>query len=162
MEFQIGDPVVHWTYGLGKIIRLENRDVSGATVLYYAVKIGDMTIWVPADKNLESRLRSPASETGFKKLIAILSSPSEPLPEDGRERRLYIQQLLKDGRAETLCRAIRDLAALQHVKPLNEYDQALMKRMQTMLVGEWGFVLSISSENATRELNRLLTSSSGA
>ena len=162
MKFDIGDPVVHWMYGLGRVIQLEERTVSDVKVLYYAVQIGDMTVWVPADNKLESRLRPPLPETKFKKLLAILSSPSEPLPVDGRERRLLIQELLKDGQVETLCRAIRDLSAIQQDKPLNEYDQSLMKRMQALLIGEWGLVLSVSPENAARELHRLLTPASSA
>ncbi len=161
MKFDIGDPVVHWMYGLGHVLKLEERTVSDVKVLYYAVQIGDMTVWVPADDNLESRLRPPLPQTKFRKLLAILSSPSEPLPVDGRERRLLIQELLKDGQAETLCRAIRDLSAIQKTKPWNEYDQSLMKRMQGLLIGEWGLVLSVSPENAAHELNRLLTSARG-
>jgi RNA polymerase-interacting CarD/CdnL/TRCF family regulator len=160
MEFRVGDPVVHWMYGLGQVVRLEKKDVSGTISLYYAVQVRGLTVWVPADDKVGHRLRMPLSESAFKKLIAILSRPSEPLPDDSRERRLHIQELLKDGRAETLCRAIRDLAAAQRGKTMNEYDQSLMRRMQTVLLGEWGLVLSISPENAALELNRLLGSPS--
>ena len=160
MKFGKGDSVVHWNYGIGQVIQLEERTVSDRKILYYAVQIGDMTIWVPADDKLESRLRQPTSEKIFKKMIAILSSPSEPLPDDSWDRRRHIQELLRDGRVETLCRAIRDLAGIQHIRPLNDYDKALMKHMQVMLIGEWGLVLSITAESAERELNHLLAISS--
>jgi RNA polymerase-interacting CarD/CdnL/TRCF family regulator len=158
MNFRIGDPVVHWTYGIGQVIRREERAVSGVKTLYYAVKAGDLTIWVPADDKLEIRLRPPTPQNRFKHLLTILSSPGEPLPDDSRERRLRILELLKDGRAETLCRAIRDLSAFQHVRPLNDYDQSLMKRLQATLIGEWGFVLSVTPEHAAQEMHRLLSS----
>ena len=161
MEFHKGDPVVHWMHGLGRVVRLEKREVAGTVSLYYAVQVRDITVWVPADDKLENRLRSPLSEGEFKKLIAILSAPGKPLPSDNRERRMHIQQLLKDGQAETLCRAIRDLSAAQRGKSLNEYDQSLMKRMQNVLLGEWGLALSVSPEHAALELNRLLGASSG-
>ncbi len=54
MDFHEGDTVMHWTYGLGKVIRLEERVLSGKKELYYAVQIGDMTVWVPADDKLEN------------------------------------------------------------------------------------------------------------
>jgi len=157
MKFGIGDSVVHWNYGIGQVIQLEERTVSDRKIMYYAVQVGDMTVWVPADDKLETRLRQPTPEKIFKKMLAILSSPSEPLPEDGWDRRRYIQELLKDGRVETLCRAIRDLSAIQRIKPLNDYDKSLMKHMQVVLLGEWGLVLSITPESAERELNHLLT-----
>ncbi len=162
MKFSKGDSVVHWNYGIGQVIRLEERIVSGVNVLYYAVQVGDMTVWVPADDKLDSRLRQPTPGKMFKQMLAILSSPSEPLPTDSVERRRHIHEMLKDGRVETLCRAIRDLSAAQHIKPLNEYDKSLMKHMQLLLIGEWGLVLSIPRENAERELNHLLMASSPA
>ena len=59
MNFHEGDSVMHWTFGLGKVVRLEERNMSGGNVLYYAIQINDMTIWVPEDEMLETRLRPP-------------------------------------------------------------------------------------------------------
>ena len=160
MKFSIGDSVVHWNYGIGQVIQLEERTVSDRNIQYYAVQIGDMTVWVPADDKLEGRLRHPTSEKIFKKMLTILSDPSEPLPEVSPDRRRYILELLKEGRVETLCRAIRDLSATQDVKPLNDYDKSLLKHMQALLIGEWGLVLSITPASAERELNDLLAISS--
>jgi len=161
MNFHEGDPVMHWTYGLGKVIRLEERDLSGAKALYYAVEIGDMTVWVPADDMLENRLRSPTLKAKFKRLLAILSSPGEPLPDDRYERKILLLEWLKNGRAESLCRVIRSLSVYrEQVRPLNDNDQALLKRSQKALIGEWGFALSVTPAQAEFELHRLLTAES--
>jgi len=160
MNFHEGDPVMHWTYGFGEVLRLEEREFSGQTTLYYEVQVRDLTVWVPADGNLESRLRPPTPQARFKRLLAILSGPGEPLPDDRQERKLRLQGLLKDGRAESLCRVISSLTSYRQVRPLNENDQALLKRAQNALLGEWGFVLSVTPAQAEIELQRLLTSAS--
>jgi RNA polymerase-interacting CarD/CdnL/TRCF family regulator len=90
-------------------------------------------------------------------MLSILSSPGEPLPDDRQERKLRILDLLKDGRAESLCRVIRDLSAYRKVKSLNDNDQAVLRRVQTSLLGEWGFALSLTPAQAELELQRLLT-----
>ncbi|MBI5823624.1 MAG: hypothetical protein HZB18_06315 [Chloroflexi bacterium] len=156
MDFHKGDPVMHWTYGFGQIVSMEEQDLSGSNVLYYAVQIRDMIVWVPADKKLGSRLRSPTPQSGFKKLIAILSAPGEPLPEDRQERRTYLLDLQKDGRAESLCQIIRDLSAAQKIKSLNDNEQTLLEQVRNALLGEWGFALSITHAQANLELHRLL------
>ena len=156
MDFHPGDPVMHWTYGFGQVVRLEERDLSGSNILYYAVQIKDMTVWVPADGKLESRLRPPTPQSGFKKLVGILSSPGKPLPEDRQERRTKLLEMLKDGRAESLCQIIRDLSASQKIKSLNDNDQMLLKQVKNSLLGEWGFALSITPAQAELELHRLL------
>lgn len=158
MGYKIGDPVMHWTYGFGQVVGLEERALSGQATLYYAVKLHDLTVWVPADDNLDSRLRPPTTAAGFEKLFAILSGSEEPLSDDRHERKLHLVEQLKDGRAESLCRVIRDLFAFQKRKSLNENDQHLMKRVQSVLLGEWEFSLSIPPTQAASDLHRLLNS----
>jgi RNA polymerase-interacting CarD/CdnL/TRCF family regulator len=160
MNFHPGDMVMHWTYGIGQIVNLEERTLSGSKTLYYAVQVRDMTVWVPADGNVKSRLRVPTSKSGFEHVLAILSSPSEPLPEDRLERRTRLLELLQDGRPESLCQLIRDLTAYQKqkVKPLNDNDHLVLKQCRNTLLGEWGFVLSLTHAQAEHELHRLLTS----
>ena len=156
MQFREGDSVMHWVYGLGQVIRLEERALSGEKTLYYAVQVRDLTVWVPADVKLESRLRPPTPMAGFKRLLSILTGPGEPLPDDRHQRKLMLMDLLKEGRAESLCRVIRDLSGYRRNKSLNDSDQALLKRTQNALIGEWGFSLSIPQAQAELELQKIL------
>jgi RNA polymerase-interacting CarD/CdnL/TRCF family regulator len=158
MNFHEGDSVMHWTFGLGRVVRMEERNVSGSEVLYYAIEIGDMTIWVPADGMLQNRLRLPTSAREFKKLQDILSGPGNPLPEDRHQRKLAVMEILKDGSAESLCRVIRSLANHRKVRALNENDQALLRRLEKALIGEWSVSLSITPLEAENELHQLLSS----
>ena len=157
MNFHVGDSVMHWTYGLGQVVQLEERDLSGQPVLYYAVQVRDLTIWVPADDGLESRLRHPATRDEFTRSLNLLTGPCDPLPDDRQERKAWLRDVLKDGKSESLCRVIRDLSAYSHIKTLNDNDQALLKQAREALLGEWTFALSISQANADLELRRLLT-----
>jgi RNA polymerase-interacting CarD/CdnL/TRCF family regulator len=154
--FRKGDVVMHWTYGLGKVVRLEHRQLLGQKTLYYAVQVGDMTVWVPADDQLSTRLRRPSSRGQLRKLRAVMAKPATPLPQDRHERKTMLQDQLKDGRAESLCRVIRSLLAFAKTHPLNDNDQALLKRAQTALLAEWGHALSVSPAQAEVQLRRLL------
>ncbi len=158
MSFNEGDPVMHWTYGFGQIIHLEERDISGAKTLYYAVQVRDLTVWVPADNKLKSRLRSPTSEAKFKQMLNILSDPGESLPDDRHERKTRLLELIKDGRTESLCHTIRALSTYQKTRSLNDSDNTLLKQSRNILLGEWEFVLSVPRAQAEIELYRLLAS----
>jgi RNA polymerase-interacting CarD/CdnL/TRCF family regulator len=160
MNFREGDSVMHWTYGLGKVVRVEERISSGQKGLYYAVQINDMTIWVPADEMLGTRLRPPTVKSEFKKLLSALRGPSEPLPDDRLKRKTMLMEWLKDGQAASLCRVIHSLVSYRKIHPLNDSDTTLLKRAQSALIGEWGFALSITPAEAELELHRLLTSES--
>ena len=161
MNYHEGDSVMHCTYGLGRIIQMEERTLYGPTMLYYAVQIGDMTVWVPADDKLATRLRPPTRGKEFRRLLDILTGPADPLPDDRHERKELLTEWLKDGRAESLCRVIRSLASYRQVRSLNDNDQILMRRAQHALIGEWGHSLSIPIAQAEQELRLLLTSETG-
>jgi RNA polymerase-interacting CarD/CdnL/TRCF family regulator len=160
MEFRAGDPVIHWNYGLGRVVRLEERELSGSKMLYYVIQIKDMTVWVPADANSGSRLRPPMPANGFKKMLTILSSPGDPLPDDRHKRKIQLIDLLKQGRPESFFRVIRDLLGFKQGRTLSDSDQALLRLTQSALIGEWGFALSITPAQAEQELQHLLMASS--
>jgi CarD family transcriptional regulator len=153
MNFHEGDTVIHWTHGLGRIVRLEERDLLGVQTLYYAVQVRDMMVWVPSDQELEHRLRSPTSRAGFEELFAILSDPGEPLPDNRRERRSRLLTLLRDGSPHSLCRIISGLYAHRNIQALNESDQFILKQARTVMLEEWAFVLSVTPAQAEQKLH---------
>ncbi len=157
MNIREGDSVMHWTHGLGKVVRLEERALSGqAAILYYAIQIGDMTVWVPADDMLETRLRLPTHTAEFQKMMNGLSQPGEALPDDRRERKSLLIEWLKDGRTESLFRVVRSLSTYRQSHSLSLDEQSLMKRSQNALVGEWSYAMSVTHAQAEMELYRLL------
>ena len=156
IKLRKGDAVMHWTYGLGRIVRLEHRQLLGQRALYYAVQVGDMTVWVPADDQLDQRLRRPATKAQLPRLKALLGKPGVTLPQDRHERKTMLLEMLKDGRAESLCRVIRSLVGYGKNHPLNDNDQALLKRAQTALLAEWGHALAMPPADVEIQLRRYL------
>jgi RNA polymerase-interacting CarD/CdnL/TRCF family regulator len=156
MNFQTGDRVMHSTYGLGHVQAIEERTVNDSTAMYYMIKTADLTLWVPADDKMKSRLRYPTSEAKFKEMLSLLTSSPEPLPDDRRQRNIKLLDLLNDGGVESLCKVIRDLTAFRRSHAWNDYDGGLMKRAIKTLVGEWSVSLSTNPREAEMELHRLL------
>ncbi len=156
MDFQVGDTVMHWSYGLGQIIAKEERRVNEQNKLYYVVKIQELSVWVPVDAMLAGRLRRPTSASAFQRLFAILSGPSQSLPDDRRERRSSLHARMAGGDAESICHVIRDLSALRKAKALNDDDNATLKRARSLLLGEWGYSLKIPPGQAEDGLGQLL------
>jgi RNA polymerase-interacting CarD/CdnL/TRCF family regulator len=156
MSFHTGDSVMHWVFGLGRVIRTEERDMLGGLTMYYAVQIDDMTIWVPEDEMLASRLRPPTTVDGFRKLQAILKSDGDTLPVDRHLRKNMLIEMLKEGTAESLCRVLRSLVTFRKERPLNENDQAVYRRVEKALIGEWGTALSMTPFEAETDLRSML------
>lgn len=158
-HFQVGDQVVHCTYGPGVIIELDEKCLSGRTRQYYVVQMSELMLWVPIDQNDNPSLRLPTPKEDFKDLIQILASPGKPLSLDRNERRLQLIERLKDHQLASICRVIRDLTLHQRIKKMNESDNSTLERSRKFLINEWSMSLSIPVHQAEIELGKLLEGS---
>jgi len=159
MNFQVGEKVVHWSFGPGEIIRLDEKELAGYKDLYYVVKMKELTIWVPVNSHDKPSLRAITPANEFKKLFSILSSSAEPLSPDRLERKNHLTEMLRDGDLASICRVIRDLAAFTRGKKKNESDVQLLERAQKFLIDEWRIALSITHSEAEAQLRHLLKES---
>lgn len=156
LPFQVGDKVVHWSYGPGEIIQLDKKSLSGRMTQYYVVQVRDLTLWVPVDGADQHILRPPTSVNEFEKLFKILRGPGEKLSDDRYERKTQLTELLRDGTLKSVCRAIRNLSSHGYRKKLNDYDAALLERARKFLLDEWRISLSVSLSDAENQLESLL------
>jgi RNA polymerase-interacting CarD/CdnL/TRCF family regulator len=154
--FRVGDKVIHWCYGLGEIIGLDEKILSGHKARYYVVRVQNLTIWVPMDDDIKSKLRPPTPKSEFKNLFAILRSPGEPLSNDRMERKTQIMEKMKNGSLEGICQVVRDLSSYRKERKLNDYDSVLLKRAHDFLIDEWKFSLFVPPAQAEQELTQLL------
>ena len=155
-SFQVGDRVIHWVYGLGEIIQLDEKEMSGQTGKYYVVKTNDLTLWVPIDKTGENCLRLPTPAREFHTLFRLLASPGEPLSSDRFERKTQLAERLQERSLESICRIVRDLVNYKRTKKINENDHSTLARARTFLLNEWSVAFSVSVQQAEQELRDLL------
>lgn len=154
--FQVGDQVIHWTYGPGVITELDEKSLSGRSRLYYVVQMNELTLWVPVDQTTERGLRLPTPQKEFTNLFKILVSPGKPLSTDRNERRLQLIERLKDHRLASICGVVRDLTIHKRLKKMNDNDNSTLERSWNFLISEWSVVFSIPIKQAERELRELL------
>lgn len=155
--YKIGDSVVHWSYGLGKVIAIEEKDMGGETRQYYCVEVGPLAVWVPFSENGDSPIRPPALAEEFPDFYEILQGKAEDLPDHQFMRKNLLKERLQKHTLAELCRLIRDLRGRSRVTPLNQNDSAVLQRVEANLIDEW--VLShddISRIDAIQIMEELL------
>lgn len=156
MSFQIGDTVIHWTYGLGEIVLIEEKIIHGRSTNCYVVQISDLTIWVPIDDRAHKSLRVPTSPRDFDKLFSILTSPGEKLFEDRMQRKSQLMERLRDGQLASICRVVRDLTHFQRSTKLNDQERSILERATKSLLTEWTYSLDISVNQAHQAMLNML------
>jgi len=156
MIFQVGDRVVHRTYGLGAVILLDEKNLSGHTNKYYVVETGELTLWVPRNVDGERCLRFLTPARDFKDLFRVLASPGNLLPPDRYERKKHLTERLNEGTLKSICRLIRDLVSHKQLKKMNDNDNAILNRAISFLLDEWSLVLTVPRLQAEQKMTELL------
>lgn len=155
MDFQVGDKVVHRSYGPGNVIELARRVIAGRPTDCYAVKVGELVVYVPNDSAPNSlRVLTPVEE--FKALFSILSQPGGTLANDRFERRTYLVEQMNAGTLQATCHVIRDLFDYRQSNKVNDQDTAVLLRALNFLLEEWEIVMGVPARQAEAQLGTML------
>jgi RNA polymerase-interacting CarD/CdnL/TRCF family regulator len=160
--FGIGDRVVHPQYGVGQIVKLEDREFErGLSRRYYEISIpGGSTVWVPVDLP-NSGLRRLAKKSELVHCREILQAHALPLTEDGRIRQSEILARLKQGTIAVQCEVVRDLSAFVAHKPSYGTITGFLEAMLRVLCQEWAMVQETTMSEAMAEITSLLALGEG-
>jgi RNA polymerase-interacting CarD/CdnL/TRCF family regulator len=154
--YKVGDTVVHWTYGIGKIVAVANKGLPGQPCFYYVIEGNQHTLWVPVDENGSSSLHLPTSRSDFKRLINILRSQGEKMSNNTYQRRDQLEERMQKASPKDLCLVIRDLTYRSNRGKLSSSDIWVLKHAQTYLLDEWELSLGTPREKARSEMEWIL------
>lgn len=156
MNFQIGDTVIHWSYGLGEIADIEEKVIQDRLTKCYVLRTSDLTIWIPINDQPQQSLRMPTSPDEFTTLFEILSAPSEKLLEDRVQRKDQLMSQMKDGQLASICRVVRDLTHFKQSSKLNDQEKSILERAINSLLTEWTYSMGMPLSQAQQAMVNML------
>lgn len=157
MQFNAGDFIVHPTYGVGEIVKIEEkRFTEKETNRYYKISLPNRTLWVPVESDIATELRLVTARSELGQYRKLLISPPAPLDTNYQKRHLELVKRLNEGSFRALCEVVRDLTARGWRKPLGQQDAATLKKTRQSLVEEWATSAGISTAEAVKEVEALL------
>jgi CarD family transcriptional regulator len=157
MQFKVGDYVVHPAYGVGHIIKIEEKQFSEkGTRLYYKVTLPKRTIWIPVEAQGALGFRLVTAKTDLDQYRALLKSRPVPLNKNHHRRHLELVSRLKQGSFQVVCEVVRDLTAWGWRKPLGPTDTATLQKTRESLYQEWATAAGVSIAEAIKEVESLL------
>ena len=158
MEFRAGDDVVHPSYGVGNIVRLEDRQLAEKTTRrYYVVAIGTATVWMPVNADGSTSLRPVTARQDLERYREVLKSRPASLDRDYRKRHLALTEQLAHSTFQVMCEVVRDLSALERGRPMmGETDGTMLKTVRANLWQEWAAATGLTHQAAIHEVETLL------
>ena len=157
MEFKLGDDVVHPSYGVGRIVRLEERELAASGMRwYYVLAIDTATVWTPMLADGSTTLRAVTHKQDLDQYRTVLSSRPVLLDRDHKKRHLDLIERLAHSSFQVMCEVVRDLSAFGWNRPMGDSDATLLKKVKDNLWREWAIATGQSDQEAIQEVEALL------
>ena len=157
--YSIGDWIVHIYYGVGQILNKEEITLDGKRQMYFRIKTGNSSYWLPLAKIDVNRVRPLASKYQIKKALALIRKPPRQLSKDYKVRRKEISLAINDISLYSKAKMIRDLQGRKVSGKLNlgEIDQ--LNNLKEDFYDEWAIVIQQNRKIFEKLLNEALKTS---
>ncbi len=157
MQLKVGDSVVHPVYGIGHVVKIEEKQFSEiGALLYYCVTLPKSTVWIPVEAQATIGLRLVTAKSDLDYYRDLLKGRPVPLHEDCKQRHLELANRLNQGSFQVMCEIVRDLTAWGWQKPLGRTDIVTLKKAEESLYQEWATAKGVSLAEAIEEVKSLL------
>jgi RNA polymerase-interacting CarD/CdnL/TRCF family regulator len=157
--YEVGDWVVHLTYGVGQIKKIEKKPIGGTQQKCYHVRTNDGVFWLPLDNADNERIRPIAGPKLIQRALAVLKRAPKKMAANFQSRRKRIKRVSLDGDLQTDLKLVRDLNARQFKKGLNATEQDAFNTIVKRFLQEWSLSKGIEIDEAHEMLERFLRES---
>lgn len=160
LAFKIGELAVYPAHGVGTILGIESRDVSGENKHFYILKILDSeaTIMVPVDTASTVGLRKIVKKSMVIKVYDILKEKKEITLDNQTWNRRYREYTdkIKSGCVLEVASVLRDLYMLKHDKELSFGERRMLDTAKNLLIKELSIAKNLKEEKVEEEIYRIM------
>jgi len=138
--FQVGEKIVYPGHGIGEIVSIESRTISGSSQNFYILKIidSDMKVMVPVDNSHSVGLRKITPRGEIQKIYDILKDRTNMVEDTqtwNRRHREYTEKI-NSGSIFEIAEVLRDLYVLKLDKDLSFGEKKMLDTARNLLVKE--------------------------
>ncbi len=157
-EFKVGEMAVYPGHGVAEVVGLSRREISGATLEFYELRVIDngMKVMVPSKNAAHVGLRRIVTDEQIQEVYEVLRRRDEKISTAtwNRRHREYMDKI-KTGSLSEIAKVMRDLCILRCDKELSFGERKMLNTAQTLLVQELALAKDIERDAMAAELDAL-------
>lgn len=152
IEFSVGDNAVYPGHGVGEVVAVESKEISGNRCDFYIVQIREtgMRVMVPKSGVTRVGLRPIISKEEASKVIEILKMTDVKIDNQtwNRRYREYMEKI-KTGSVYEIAEVLRDLFLLKVDKELSYGERNMLDTARKLLMKE--LTLAVDKDELTSQ-----------
>lgn len=156
--FKIGDKAVYPAHGVGEVIAIESKEISGHTQTFYVLKIleNDMKVMIPTSNVNSVGLREIIRPHEVEQVYDILKKKEKCVDSTtwNRRYREYMEKI-KTGSVFEVAKVLRDLYLLKNDKDLSFGERKMLDTARSLLVKEISIARDMGEDEVEAEFKTL-------
>ncbi len=160
-EFNVGEKAVYPGHGVAEVTDIEHREISGARLEFYVLRVldNDMKVMVPKHNAEAVGLRRIVDEPQIDEVYGVLRRRDEKISTAtwNRRYREYMEKI-KTGSLVEIATVLRDLRLLRNDKELSFGERKMLDTAKSLLVQELALAKGKSESAVEEELEALFES----
>jgi CarD family transcriptional regulator len=157
-EFKVGDNAVYPGHGVGKVVSVDAKEISGKKLEFYTVQIleSGMKIMIPKNNVASVGLRPIISKEEAGEVIKILKETNVKIDNQtwNRRYREYMEKI-KTGSVYEIAEVLRDLFLLKVDKELSFGERKMLDTARGLLLKELSLATSIEELQGQEEVKQI-------
>jgi CarD family transcriptional regulator len=157
---KIGEVAVYPGHGVGKIERIEEKEISGTKQAFYIMRIldSDMTIMIPTDGADNAGLRYVIASRDVVKVYEILKDKNTNHDTSPWNRRYkdYMERI-KSGSIFEIATVLRELYTLRTWKELSFGERKMFETARNLIKKELSIALSKDEDEIVTDIERIFS-----
>jgi len=147
--FDAGQMVMHPLYGIGVVEKIEEKDILGKINKFSIISFQNDRLRIMVNMEQKNNLiRNLVEKEEIPKVLQFIKTSRSELPIKSSERYNINLKKIKSSDIYQLAGVIKDLSMLGKDKKLSPKELNMLKQSKKMLAMEFGYVSSISQEDA--------------
>jgi RNA polymerase-interacting CarD/CdnL/TRCF family regulator len=135
--YGIQDWIVHRSYGVGQVVKIEVKPIHGSPTECYRVKTKDGVYWLPLDSLDTPRIRPVATPDRLEQAVQELHKTDLTLDPDRHYWKKRIENVKEFGDLVAISCLVRDLSLLRTQRRLNQTEESALNTLTERLLREW-------------------------
>ena len=136
-RFEIGDWIVHYYHGVGKVKDIVKKGLDGNKKTYYKVSTKDIDYWIPFAEQDSEHIEPIRTTKDFAKALEILSTPPQPIAKHHKTRKKLIHDRWMEGTLTSRAELIRDLNGRLKLEKLSFSEKTVFEKVKRYFINEW-------------------------
>lgn len=156
--FKVGDKAVYPGQGVGEVMGIEHREISGQRQSFYVLRIMDngMKIMIPINKVGSVGLRDIITTEDVKQVYTILHEKEVSIDSAtwNRRYREYMEKI-KTGSVFEIAEVLRDLYIMKYDKDLSFGERKMLDTARSLLIKELSLAKGCDEEEIESDIKRI-------